>query len=204
MCFCALDAVTPLEKMNSVSQSKSNQLGRQNAGVQTQWHNLSISGPVHQSHLPTTTIHHAALLSHGGILTRDREAYQCTIRPYVTHMFLQSQVMIFMSFRIISKQHWCRTKAYKLPKTLTLFFCCLVSDVISFWKCKSLLNMMMPPALCVYYLTLSESILVNHSNIPSKTLVRHLLHNTYKHHIIFACIRGVLKLWAKHCCSLNI
>lgn len=111
MCFCALDAVSPLEMMSSVSQRRSNQLGRQNAAVQTQWHNLSVSGPAHQSNLSTTTIHHAALLSHGGILPRDWAACHGTTRLYVTHMFLQSQVRIFMSFGIITKQHWCRTKA---------------------------------------------------------------------------------------------
>lgn len=63
--FVHFDAVTPLELMSHVSQHRSNQVRRQDAGVQTQCHNLSIG---HQSKLSTTTIHQAALLSHAGIL----------------------------------------------------------------------------------------------------------------------------------------
>lgn len=47
------------------TQIKSNQVRRQYARVQTPWHNLSIG---HQSNPSATNIHHAALLSHAGIL----------------------------------------------------------------------------------------------------------------------------------------
>lgn len=154
MCFWALDAMTPLEKSNQI---RSNQLGRQNSGVQTQWHNLSISGPAHQSQPSIYT----ALLSHGGIFTRDREACQCTIRPHVTHMSLQSQVIIITEIK---------PKSY--PELWHCSSAALWVLLFPSGNANLFLNMMVPPALCVYYLTLSETRLVNHSNIPSKTIVR--------------------------------
>lgn len=124
------------------------------------------------------------------------------------HMYLQSDVRISMSFRIITKQHWCRTKAWNLksPKTSALFFCRLL--------CYFLLEMQISFEYdgAASFVCLLSDTGRNHIgesfkgvlNILSKSLVRHLLHNTYKHHIIFARIRGDLKLWAKHCRSVNI